>query len=264
MSAWSEVQRAIEALSPHLAAMALISLRLLPVALLCPLFGGASAPMHLKLGLVLALASFLHFSAGVSAPVVSTALELAALAVREVVFGLTLGVIASLPFDAARIGGRFIDLFRGSSAEAALPLSGTKEAATGDAFFHLLLALCASGVIMPLWVSSLLRSFGWVKLGAIAPSHSVTMQVVKLVGVAFATGLAIGAPIAGLCLAVDGLVGLVSRAAPSLNPQELGSPLRILGGGAVVWLLVGMIAERALAFAADLPDTLRPLLETGP
>ncbi len=71
-------------------------------------------------------------------------------AAHELLFGLVLGMASSLPFDAARIGGRFIDLFRGSSAEAALPLSGSKESAMGDALYQLLLALAASGIAMPL------------------------------------------------------------------------------------------------------------------
>jgi len=262
MTAWSEVALGVEALWPHLTSMALISLRLLPITLLCPLLGGASAPMHLKLGLVLALSTFVHFAAGVSAPA-ALPLALVGLAGKELAFGVMLGVIASLPFDAARIGGRFIDLFRGSSAEAALPLSGSKEAATGDALFHLLLALCASGATMSMWVSALLRSFGWVKLGAFACTESVSMQVVTLIAVAFATGLAVGAPIAGLCLAVDALVGLSSRAAPSMSLQDLASPLRILGGGAAVWISVGLIAERFLPFAAGTADALRRLMETA-
>ncbi len=61
-----------------------------------------------------------------------------------------------------------------------------------------------------------------------------------------ATGLAVGAPIAAAVLAVDCLMGMASRAAPQVNLQELGAPLRILGGGALLWLGRG----RALRAAA--------------
>jgi hypothetical protein len=94
---------AIESLQPHVLAISLISARLIPVAFLCPLFGGSHAPSHVKLGTVLALALFVHFAGGIGAPHAATAFELGALMVKEVVFGLTLGLIAALPFD---IGGR--------------------------------------------------------------------------------------------------------------------------------------------------------------
>lgn len=254
---------AIDALQPHVVAVALISARLVPVAFLCPLFGGSHAPTHVKLGVVLALAGFLHGAGGLEAPAVATTLELVGLAVREVIFGLALGLVASLPFDVARMGGRFIDLFRGSSAEAALPMSGTREAATGDALYHLLLALGAAGGLMPLLLQALSRSYGLVALGAAQSNESLALHVAGLVGAAFSTGLAIGAPIAALSLAIDACLGLASRAAPNMNLQDTGAPLRILGGGAVLWLAVGLIAARLQDFGLQQADALDTVSRLG-
>ncbi len=255
---------AIETLQPHVLAIALIGARLIPVAFLCPLFGGSHAPMHVKLGVVLALAFFLHGAGGIAAPVgLNTAFDFAAVCAQEIVFGTSLGLVAALPFDAARMGGRFIDLFRGSSAEAALPMAGSKEAATGDALYHLLLALGSAGALMPLMLAALTRSYGLVAPGAFHHSEDVALHLAGLVGTAFATGFAIGAPIAGLTLAIDACLGLASRAAPNMNLQETGAPLRILGGGAVLWLMVGLIASRLQDFALSHADELVSLSFRG-
>ena len=241
---------AIETLQPHVLAVALISARLVPVAFLCPLFGGSHAPTHVKLGVVLSLALFLHGAGGIGAPAgLLSAFDFAALTAQELIFGTSLGLVAALPFDAARMGGRFIDLFRGSSAEAALPMAGSKEAATGDALYHLLLAMGSAGALLPLMIAALTKSYALVALGAFHHSEDVAMHLAGLVGTAFATGFAIGAPIAGLTLTIDACLGLASRAAPNMNLQETGAPLRILGGGAVVWLMVGLVASRLQDFA---------------
>jgi flagellar biosynthesis protein FliR len=264
MSAWSQLQPVVDALRPHVVATALIGARLVPVAFLCPLLGGTNAPTTVKLGLVLALSTFLHVAAGVGFPESAvTALDFAGIAFKEVLLGTTLGLIAALPFDAARMGGRFIDLFRGSSAEAALPLAGTREAATGDALYHLLLALAATGVVMPLTLGALFKSYALVPLGSFVHTDAVALRVAALVGGTFATGLAIGAPIAGVSLAVDACLGLASRAAPNMNLQETGAPLRILGGGAVVWLAVGLFAARLQEFATVMPTQALGLLPLG-
>lgn len=248
---------AVDALQPHVVAVAIIGARLIPVAFLCPLFGGSHAPTHVKLGVVLALALFLHGAGGIGPPSgLHSAFDFGALAAQELLFGTSLGLIAALPFDAARMGGRFIDLFRGSSAEAALPMAGTKEAATGDALYHLLLALGSAGALLPLMLAALTRSYGLVPAGAFHHTEDVALHLAGLVGAAFATGFAIGAPIAGLALSVDACLGLASRAAPNMNLQETGSPLRILGGGAVLWLLVGVIATRLQDFALGHADEL--------
>ena len=254
----------IQTLQPHVLAVALISARLVPVAFLCPLFGGSHAPTHVKLGVVLSLALFLHGAGGIAAPAgLLSAFDFAALTAQELIFGTSLGLVAALPFDAARMGGRFIDLFRGSSAEAALPMAGSKEAATGDALYHLLLAMGSAGALLPLMIAALTKSYGLVGLGAFHHSEDVAMHLAGLVGTAFATGFAIGAPIAGLTLTIDACLGLASRASPNMNLQETGAPLRILGGGAVVWLMIGLVASRLQDFALAHADELVSLSFMG-
>jgi len=252
---------AIETLQPHIAAVGLLGARLVPVAFLCPLLGGQHTPTHVKLGLVLALASVLHFEAGLGAHHGALTLVWVGWALKEAVLGTTLGLIAALPFDAARIGGRFIDLFRGSSAEAALPLAGSTEAASGDALHSLMLAIAATGVIMPLVLGALFRSYQWVPLGSFAHSDQVALEVARLVGGAFATGLAIGAPFAALSLVVDTLLGLGSRASAGMNLQDTAAPLKILGGGGLFWLALGVLAQRLQGLALETPDAMQRLLE---
>ena len=254
----------LELLGPSIVAVALCSARLLPVAFLCPLLGGQAAPTTVKLGVVLSLALFLHGEAGVELPTpVETPLALAALALKELVYGTAVGLVAALPFDAARMGGRFIDLFRGTSAEASLPVAGTRESATGDALYQLLVGLVVTGGLMPVILAGLVRGFAWVRLGAYAPSEAAAMHVVGLVGSALATGLAVGAPIAAAVMMVDCLLGMVSRAAPQVNLQEVGAPLRILGGGALLWLGVGILCERLLAGFLSVEDALFLLAESA-
>jgi flagellar biosynthetic protein FliR/type III secretion protein T len=261
----NELAQAITAglVQAHVVSVAVIAARLLPVAFLCPLLGGQLAPTTVKLGLVLSLSLFLHLACGVDAPPVPSSFGLVGLVFREFALGTTIGLIAALPFDAARMGGRFIDLFRGSSAEAALPMTGSRESASGDGLYQALLALAAAGVAMPLVLAALFRSYALVSPGGFSHSEGVVTQVVSLVGGAFGTGLALGAPIAGVSLAVDAVMGLASRAAPNMNLQDTGAPARILAGGAVLWLSIGVLTERLLAAVSASPDALRTVLEAG-
>lgn len=234
-------------LEPHIVGLALCAARITPIAFLCPLLGGNAAPTTVRLAVTLALSAMVHFAGGVGAPEGMVALwPLLAALLKEVILGMVIGLLASLPFDAARTGGRFIDLFRGSSAEAALPSAGSKEAITGDALHQLLVALVVTGGLFPIVLGGLLRSFKWIPVGSFTMTEASAMEIAKLVGVSLATGLAIGAPVAAGCLLVDWFLGLMSRGAPQLQLSELSAPLRILGGGALLWLGVGVISERLL------------------
>jgi flagellar biosynthetic protein FliR/type III secretion protein T len=257
-----EVGLQLAALTPHLCAVALCAARLLPVVFLCPVLGGSAAPTPVKLGVVLALSLCLHFGGGVvpTVPVVDP-LTFTGLVIREFSFGMALGLVASLPFDAARMGGRLVDLFRGSSAEAALPYAGTRESATGDALYQLVVALVVVGPMMPLMLVGLFHSYAVVRLGAFVHTESAALYLAALAGTALGAGLAVGAPIAAAAMAVDCVMGLMSRAAPQMNLQEVGSPLKILAGGAVLLLGLGVIAERLLGEVAKTPGQLSALTE---
>jgi flagellar biosynthetic protein FliR/type III secretion protein T len=259
-----ELQMLFSGLAPHMIAVALCAARFLPVVFLCPVLGGSAAPTTVKLGVVLALALCAHHAGGVNPEdVIIDPLTFTAYVVREFSFGIALGLVASLPFDAARMGGKFIDLFRGSSAEAALPHAGTRESATGDGLYQLTVALVATGGVLPLMLKALFHSFAVVKLGAFVHTESAAMHVVALAGTALSAGLAVGAPIAGASMAVDCVMGLVSRAAPSMNLQDVGAPLKILAGGALLFLALGILSERLLAEVASSDTAMRALMELG-
>lgn len=243
-------------MGPHVWSVALCGARLLPVFFLCPMLGGRLAPTSVRLALTLAFALCIHQVGGISVGADRTPWELGGMAVREMAFGLALGLIASLPFDAARMGGRFIDLFRGTSAEATLPMVGTHEAATSNLLYQLVLAVAIVAGALPIVVAALFQSFGVVPLGGANLTSGAALGVVEWVGGAFATGLAIGAPVAGVTLACDGLVGLVAKVAPQMNLPEVATPLKILAGGAVIWLSLGLVSERLLGASLRLGDSL--------
>jgi type III secretion protein T len=238
---------------PGLLAWGLASIRVLPVALLCPVLGGQLVPAPVRLAVSAALGLALE-------PLVGTgpegSLDLLGRCAREAAVGLLIGMGAALPFDAARIGGRLADLVRGTSAEAALPVAGHREAATGDVLHQLLVSLAVAGGALPVLVRALARSY------VLAPSGTSLaaggpLGVARLVGVALATGLAVAAPVVALSWATDATVGLVLRAAPGLPATELATPVRILGGGTVLWLSLGLVADRLLSVALS-SDTWLP------
>ena len=210
-----------EAVRPELLAWAIASMRVLPLSLLCPVLGGrlrARARCGSRWRGTLGLA--LRPLAGGAPP---GALEALVRCGREAAVGLVVGIGAALPFDAARIGGRLIDLVRGTSAEAALPVAGHHESATGDVLHQLLVSLALAGGALPVLVHALARSYVLVPAGSTLAGDG-PLAVARLVGVALATGLAVAAPVVALSWATDAAVGIVLRAAPGLPANGARHP----------------------------------------
>ena len=244
------------AVRPELLAWAIASMRVLPVTLLCPVLGGQLVPAPVRLAVAGTLGLALCPLAG-DAP--EGAYEVFVRCGREAAVGLLVGMGAALPFDGARMGGRLIDLVRGTSAEAALPVAGHRESATGDLLHQLLVSLALAGGALPVLVRALARSYALVPAGS-ALAGNEPLAVARIVGFALATGLAVAAPVVALSWATDAAVGIVLRAAPGLPATELATPVRILGGGTVLWLSLGLVAERMLGRVLSPGDWLSEVL----
>jgi flagellar biosynthetic protein FliR/type III secretion protein T len=245
----------VEFLRPHLLATALAAARIAPATFLCPLFGGMAAPNSVRVSLCLALALHAHFAGEVRPPagIEADGFAAAAAFARELLCGAAIGFVAALPFDAARMGGRFLDTFRGANAEAALPATGSREAATGDLLHQLLCALVFAGPLHRMVAAALLASFRAAPLGLPASIDSGALVEVALLRAtsALATGLAIGAPAAAAALLIDVALGVAARAAPALNLAALGAPAKLLLGGGAILFALGSISNRLLAEVAD-------------
>lgn len=234
-------------LAPHALAVA----RLAPVTFLCPLLGGAVAPPTVRLGVALALAGFAVRVAPAAELPQSLPGFVSAL-LLEALFGLGLGLAASAPFDAARVSGRLVDLARGSSAEAALPHAGSRETASGDLLYQLLVAAAATGVALPALVSALLRGFVAVPPGRAALALVDLDSAIETTGGVLATGLAVAAPIFAACLLVDAVAAAAARLGPSFGLQEQLPGARLVVGALAFWVGVGSAADALLARAAGL------------
>lgn len=232
-----------DAVRPELLGWLLAAIRVLPVTLFCPVLGGQLVPAPVRLAVAGSIALALRPLAGHLA---DPSLELWARCGREAAVGLLMGLGAALPFDAARIGGRLVDLVRGTSAEAALPVAGHHESASGDVLHQLLVSLALAGGALPPMIRALGRSYLLLPLGSAVPGAGGALEVARLLGVALATGLSVAAPLVALSWATDAAVGLALRAAPGLPLTELGTPVRILGGATVLWLSLGLVADRLL------------------
>jgi flagellar biosynthesis protein FliR len=253
MSPW------IDLLRPHLVAVALIAARIVPATLLCPVFGGQAAPMTVRVALVLALSLHAHLGGDVRPAQLDWSIfDLAGAFARELLCGTVIGFVAALPFDAARLGGRMLDTFRGANAEASLPATGSREAATGDLLYQLLCALVFAGPLYRVLATSVLTSFRVAPLGlphAGATDALLQLALLRATG-ALAAGLAIGAPAAAVSLLVDAALGIAGRIAPALSVKDIGSPVKLLVGAAAILVAMGSVAQRLLSEVAGAADAV--------
>jgi flagellar biosynthetic protein FliR len=200
-----------------------------------PPFGTRTIPTTVKTGLAMALAFAVAPKLTDSTPPLETAPLISAITIQAAT-GLCLGLVTLILFSAVRAAGDLIDTFGGLALTAAFdPLSMQQNSVFGR--FHNLLAitlLFATNAHLVL-VRGLLASYQAVPASTTQPLEALSRLIIHDVGTFFIAALQIAGPLLAVIVLTDVGLGLLTKAAPTLNVFSLGFPLKIL----VTLLLVG-------------------------
>lgn len=225
---------------------ALVTVRLAVIVHFTPFLGGQKLPAQVKLALILALSILVIPSICASTPLESTpssALVLAALALKEMAIGFTIALITTLSFDAARIAGEIIDVSRGETmTQALIPQNAARASASADILFQLCVVLFIYLGGHRLVLSAIYHSFTSL------PPHEFpslphgslpgALFVARLFADTIALGTLIATPIVFTILLANLGLALMNKATPQLNVFFLGMPLRAILG--VLMLLLSV------------------------
>jgi flagellar biosynthetic protein FliR len=168
----------------------------------------------------------------------------------EALVGLTLGVFVMLAVAAIQAVGELLDLVGGFTMSAALdPLLMVQSSVLGR-----LHQLTAAAVLFAtdghLMVLHGLASTPGLGSGTLLDPEQVARAATRDVAAMFLAAIQIAAPVIAAMLVADVALGLLTRAAPAMNPFSLSFPLKI----ALMLLLGGLVLTR-------LPEALNTSVE---
>lgn len=210
-----------------------------------PPFNTRIIPTAVKVGLAasLALAAAPHVKdAGVS---YQTAPFVGAL-VTQAVVGVMLGMLTLVLFNAIQAAGSLVDIFAGYSLAAVYDPLSDHSAAVFGRFYQLLastLLFATNGHL--LLVNGFFRSFDAIPVTGLAAKDMASVLTGNI-GLFLVAALEVAGPILACLFLSELTLGLLARAAPSLNVFNLAFPLRI-----VVALLLVAVALPLIVPALD-------------
>jgi flagellar biosynthetic protein FliR len=160
-----------------------------------------------------------------------------ALAVREVLFGLILGLLFQIIFLGVQFAGGLIDYQIGFALVNVVdPYTSTNIPILAQTKMLLatLIFLMINGHHVLL--QGLFESFRLVPLGKVSFQAPLLADIVHFSGRAFAIGLKLAAPVVVTLFITDVCMGIVARTMPQMNVFIVGFPLKIGVGLFVVAL----------------------------
>jgi flagellar biosynthesis protein FliR len=238
-----------------LTAFALALVRAAAWLFVSPPFNTRMIPTVVKVGVAasLALAAAPHL-AGPGIPL-DTGGFLGAL-VTQALVGITLGLFTMILVNALQAAGALVDLFAGFSLAAVYdPINQTNVAIFGRFYELVAVTLLFTTNAYLLLVNGWFRSFKVVPVHGLAFSD-LTNVLTKNLGQFMVAAVEVAGPVLGCLFLAEVTLGLLSRAAPSLNVFALAFPLRVIVALVVVALAVPLISP---AVSNLVHDAMAPL-----
>jgi flagellar biosynthetic protein FliR len=223
-----------------------------------PVFGSSVIPPRVKIFLcvVLGLAIFPVVDAGGGAAALRLTLwSLAPLVFVELMIGLVIGYLASLPMVAVQVGGLVMGQQMGLGfARFYNPAIEDDADVLGQILFFMTLAgflLIGGHESMLLAV---LHSFHHIPLPAmatLAPGPALLTLLIGVLTAAFELALRVAAPLLALIFLQTLGMGFIAKTVPQMNILSLGFPLRIMAGLTIVSLGLVVLDEVVMELVDD-------------
>jgi len=218
-----------------------VMLRIGAMLMAMPMIGTRAVPARVRVMLAVALSVALApvlpavpLFDGLSSTTVLTVL-------REVAVGVSIGFLLRLIFEAGAMAGEMIAQSTGLAfAQMADPMRGGSSGVIGQWFYLMfgLLFFTSNGHLA--LISLLVDSYKALPIGTALPDpHALAALAPTLAVQIFRGAMSLALPLVVAMLAINLAFGVLARAAPALNPMQLGLPVALLLGLVLLTLLAG-------------------------
>ena len=213
----------------QLEAFLLIFIRMTGLFILSPIFGRNNLPAVFKIGFSFFLAVIFVNVNGAPAVSMTTNITLYALYIlKELIVGLVIGYATYVIMSAIYLAGQMIDMQVGFGSVNVLDATSNIQVPLTSNFYYMyiiLIFLTLNGHFFI--IQALFRSFEIIPIDMLGFNANFVPEVMDI-------ALKIAAPIIATIFVADVVLGVLSRTIPQMNVFQLGMPLKIIIGLAVI------------------------------
>jgi flagellar biosynthetic protein FliR len=228
---------------PALQTGALLLVRILPIVVFTPLFGGDATPRRMRVGIGILLTLALLPAFGPPFPPIGDTASVVVLGLKEAFVGFTIALCVTVLFETFAALGQFVDLARGATmANVFDPLAQNQESTLSFFFMQLAIAVFFAVNGHHMLLNALGDSFVAIPVYQTLPHHLLgpvnALALVRLASDLFSTAFRLAAPVYAVLLLLDIALGMINRVAPQIQVFFLS--LTIKGGLGLFIVLLGL------------------------
>ncbi|HED66840.1 MAG TPA: type III secretion protein [Planctomycetes bacterium] len=232
---------------PAIEAFGLFLARTSAMVVVAPVLGNATNMSGYKIALAVMIAGLLYVSIGKPLPAGVDELQYGLMVLREIVIGLFLGFTLSLILIAAREAGELVGHEMGFMVGREVdPISGVQSSLIATLYENLFLVVVLMLNGHHLLIRSLSDSFAAAPIGKVAMASGMAGTFEAMFSEMFRAGIVFAAPVLIFLIIVSVLIGILSRAVPTLNVLELGFSMRLIVALGAMYLFAPLLEPSML------------------
>lgn len=256
----------VEAAYPLIAAAALAAARAMGLVMITPAFNrlGLTGMLRSCVAVVISIPMFFPVLASLTAEPVPGSVFMAGLLIKEMLIGVTVGLLFGIPFWAAEVAGELIDLQRGSTMAQLLdPLSSGESGVSSTLLSVTLITLFFMSGGFILMVDGYYHSYQFWPVTSFTPviAAPALEAVLAILDQVMRIGVLLVVPLIIALLITDVMLAYLSRMAPHLNIFDLSLSVKNLVFTVLMVLYVGFMIPLMLEQLAEFRGTIE-LLQT--
>ncbi|MFZ4454168.1 flagellar biosynthetic protein FliR [Salibacterium aidingense] len=241
----------------------LVLIRVLAFFTSMPLFSYRNVPAHFKVGLGAFFAFIIVFTLDVPEMNIDSTYIL--LIFKEMLVGLSIGLIAGIMIYAVQVAGMFLDIALGFLVANVIdPQTGAQSPLMGGFLytFTLLFLLAVDG--HHLILDGIYYSYEFIPIEQLQlpfGEEAVAYHVLESFSTMFMIAFQMAFPIVGCLFLTDVALGMMSRAVPQMNVFVVGLPLKIFAGLPLLAVTIPGFFMAVDHLFDEMFDAMRTLME---
>lgn len=256
----------------HLLIGGLIFARIFMLAMFVPYLGARPIPGRIRMTVSIVLVIFFYqpVSAAITEALPTHGAVLVSLFLKEVLYGVILGLAAGMVFYGIQAAGNFIDNQRQlANAQIFNPGIGAQSSLFGIFYYQLAIVIFLVVGGHHWLFHALGQSFQTMPILALpkidAGMTPILQTLVRMTADVLVIALQLAAPVVVAIFISDVILGLTNRVAPMVNVFELGFSIKGVVGVILVYLSLPMVVYQMKVWFSDYMEALqRMVFHLGP
>lgn len=222
--------------------------RVTAIMMTAPFFGSGTFPVRVKLFFALSVTILLYPAVPLDGSIIAVdaaSLEIVVATIKEVLVGMSMGLVGQIIFGGLQFGGQFISIQTALGFANIVDPQNQQQNAIISQIFALLAVLVFLGIGGEgIYLRALAKSFEIVPIGTIK-AQAAAPVFIEMASQLFIIGVQLASPFIIVLFLLDVSFAIFARIMPQANIFFIALPLKVFGG---IFMLLLITSKLGIAF----------------